>query len=120
MGAMLRIMREQMNIPVREARGTGGGAKSALWRSMQADIYQCPLTVTNSEEGGAFGAAILAGVGGGVWPGVEAACRKTIRNVQITRPNAKRAAVYARHAAVFDKLYHDLKARFAEISALSA
>ena len=118
MNAMLQIMRSDLNIPVRQVRGTGGGNKSPFWKSMQADIYNAPVAITNSEEGGAYGVALLAGVGIGAWPTVEAACKATIKPIEITKPNVKRAATYARHQAVYDKLYGDLRARFAEIAAL--
>lgn len=118
MGSILSIMRDEMKIPVREVRGTGGGTKSKLWRSMQADIYNAPLVITNSEEGGAYGVALLAGVGAGVWKGVAEACRATIKPISTTRPNAKNVARYAKHHAVYDKLYASLKDRFAEIAGL--
>jgi xylulokinase len=118
MNAMLQIMRQEMNIPVKQARGTGGGTKSTLWKQMQADIYDTPLVVTNSEEGGAYGVALLAGVGAGVWPTVEAACRATIKTIETTKPNARRVAQYAKHAAIYGRLYDSLRPRFTEIASL--
>ena len=120
MNAMLRIMTGQMNVPLTQVRATGGGAKSALWRRIQADIYDAPLALTNSEEGGAFGAALLAGVGSGAFDSVPHACRSLIRPTGVTQPDAAIAAVYARHQAVYDKLYGDLKDRFAEMDALAS
>jgi xylulokinase len=118
MRAMLQIMRGPMNVPVRQVRGTGGGTKSPFWMQMQADIYDAPMAITNSEEGGAYGVALLAGVGIGVWDGIESACRATIKPVKVTKPNAKRVAQYARYAATYDKLYGDLRERFGEIASL--
>lgn len=117
MRGILQIMRD-MQIPVRQIRGTGGGTKSAFWTQMQADVYDAPLAITNSEEGGAYGVALLAGVGTGLWPSVEAACKATIRTVKVAKPAAKRVAAYARHANVYDKLYGDLRERFGEIASL--
>jgi len=119
MNAILSIMRDGMKIEVKQVRGTGGGVKSKLWRSMQSDIYNAPLAITNSHEGCAFGAAILAGVGSGVWKSVEEACRKSIRTVSIDKPNRARVSDYARRQKIFNKLYFDLQQRFKEISALS-
>lgn len=119
MRSMLQIMRGPMGIPVKQVRGTGGGAKSPFWLQMQADIYDAPMALTNSDEGGAFGVALLAGVGIGVWEGVEAACRATIKPTKVVKPNAKRVTSYARYSAVYDKLYGDLKERFGEIASLS-
>lgn len=120
MNAMLDIMRDHLKIPVKQVRATGGGAKSALWKGMQADIYNAPLAITNSEEGGAYGVTLLAGVGAGVWPSIEAACKATIKTVEVTKPNAKRVATYARNAKVYGKLYGDLRDRFAEIATLES
>ena len=50
---------ELMEVPVKQIRASGGGSKSALWRQIQADVYNAPLALTNSEEGGAFGVALL-------------------------------------------------------------
>lgn len=118
MNAILRILREGMKLQVKQVRCTGGGAKSKLWRSMQADIYNAPLAITNSNQGSAFGAALLAGVGAGLWKSVEEACRKTISVVSIDRPNPSRAENYAKRQRIFDRLYFDLRERFQEISAL--
>ncbi|HEX3357937.1 MAG TPA: xylulokinase, partial [Tepidisphaeraceae bacterium] len=69
----LQIMHE-MNLPISEVRASGGGARSDFWRHLQADIYNRPIVTTNAEEGPAYGVALLAGVGTGVWSSVEEAC----------------------------------------------
>jgi len=115
---MLGIMRDQMKIPVREVRGTGGGTKSALWRAIQADTYNAPLTLTNSKEGGAYGVALLAGAGTGVWKSITEACRVTIKVTDTTKPSKKGVQLYAKHHAAYAKLYGALKENFAEIDAL--
>jgi xylulokinase len=115
---MLNIMRDQMGIKISQARGTGGGSKSSLWRSIQADCYNAPLVLTNSKEGGAYGVALLAGVGAGVWKSVEEACRKTIKITHTTKPNKKNVTTYAKHHAVYAKLYESLKERYQEIAKL--
>jgi xylulokinase len=114
---MLEIMKK-MDIAVREVRGSGGGARSDFWRTLQADIYQSPLVITNAAEGPAYGVALLAGVGTGVWSSVEQACKASIRSVSKVTPNKKRSADYDRHYRVYDKLYGDLKKRFSEMAAL--
>jgi xylulokinase len=85
---------------------------------MQADVYQSPLVITNAAEGPAYGVALLAGVGTGVWSSVEQACKASIRSVSKVTPNKKRAAEYERHYRVYDKLYGDLNERFAEMASL--
>jgi xylulokinase len=112
----LEIMRS-MNISVSEIRASGGGARSEFWRQLQADIYKTPLVLTNAIEGPAYGVALLAGVGTGVWKSVDEACRSAIERTEKIRPNAKRSIAYDRSFAEFDKLYPTLKPRFAEMAA---
>jgi xylulokinase len=113
----LEIMR-QMNVPISQVRATGGGARSAFWRQLQADIYKSPIVLTNAAEGPAYGVALLAGVGIGVWSSVEQACKASIRHTSKVSGNKKASALYDRHFATYDKLYGDLKERFAEIAGL--
>ena len=75
--------------------------------------------MTNAEEGPAYGAALLAGVGTGVWSGVEEACRATIRRTSSVAVRPKQAKQYERHYDVYRKLYGDLKERFTEMAQLS-
>ena len=112
----LEIMAE-MQIPITQVRASGGGARSAFWRQLQADIYKKPIVMTNAAEGPAYGVALLAGVGTGVWKRVEEACRACIKQTGKVSPRAKMSALYDRHYGVYGKLYWDLKQRFAEISA---
>jgi xylulokinase len=70
---------EEMALPVNRIRLGGGGARSALWRQIQADIYGHEVEIVEAEEGAAYGAAILAGVGAGVWNSVDAACNEVVR-----------------------------------------
>jgi xylulokinase len=70
---------EEMKVPVTEIRLGGGGARSPLWRQIQADVYGHPVEIVEAEEGAAYGAALLAGVGAGVWPSVDEACRRVVR-----------------------------------------
>ncbi len=114
----LEIMKG-MKLPIRQVRASGGGARSAFWRQLQADIYNLPIVMTNAAEGPAYGVALLAGVGTGVWDSVEQACKACIRQTERITTNRKAAALYERHYAVYDKLYFDLKERFTDIEALS-
>jgi xylulokinase len=113
----LEIMRH-MGIPATQVRASGGGARSDFWRHMQADVYNVPLVLTNAMEGPAYGVALLAGVGTGVWGSVEQACKASIKQVTKVAPNRKHAASYDRYYATFDKLYFDLKERFGEMAGL--
>ena len=70
---------KEMNVPVGEIRLGGGGARSNLWRQIQADIYGREVSTVTAEEGAAYGAAILAGVGAGAWHSVDEACDSVVR-----------------------------------------
>ena len=70
---------EEMKVPVKNIRLGGGGARSKLWRQIQADVYGHEVEIVEAEEGAAYGAAILAGVGAKIWPSVDAACERTVR-----------------------------------------
>ena len=114
----LEIM-NRMQIPVKEVRISGGGARSDFWRRLQADIYKKPIVLTNSTEGPAFGVALLAGVGTGVFKTVEEASKRAIKTTEKILTNKKAAAGYDRGYAVYAKLYGDLRARYRDIAALS-
>jgi xylulokinase len=72
------IFRE-MKVPVRNIRLGGGGARSRLWRQIQADVYGHEVEIVEAEEGAAYGAAILAGVGAKTWSSVDSACASVVR-----------------------------------------
>jgi xylulokinase len=114
----LQIM-HQMGVPITQVRASGGGARSNFWRQLQADIYRQPIVVTNAAEGPAYGVALLAGVGNGVWSSVEEACKASIKSESKIAPNKKQAELYERRFAIYDKLYGDLKERFCEMASLS-
>jgi xylulokinase len=113
----LEIMRA-MGIEVKEVRASGGGARSDFWRQLQADVYNAPIVLTNASEGPAYGVAILAGVGTGVWKNVEEACKSSIKQVEKVSPAKKASALYDRNYEVYRKLYFDLKERFREMAQL--
>ncbi|MDB5319246.1 MAG: xylB [Phycisphaerales bacterium] len=114
----LEIMK-QMNIPIEQVRASGGGARSAFWRQLQADIYKLPVVITNASEGPAYGVALLAGVGTGVWNNVEEACKSSIKQVEKVPPGKRNTALYDQHYNVYRKLYFDLKDRFGEMASLA-
>jgi len=113
----LEIIRE-MGIPVKQIRVSGGGARSGFWRQLQADIYGHSVVTINASEGPAFGVALLAGVGAGVWKSVEEACKATINVTSTTRSSRKRAALYDRRYHLFRSLYPALKGSFSNIAGL--
>jgi xylulokinase len=93
-------------------RVSGGGARSPLWRQILADILNSELVTVNTTEGAAYGAALLAGVGAGLWPDVDSACQQVIQITGSTQPNAAAAAHYERVYGHYGKLYPTLRAMF--------
>ncbi|MCE7973712.1 MAG: xylulokinase [Leptolyngbya sp. PLA1] len=116
MAQILDIQRSLGLNPPPVIRLGGGGARAQLWRQMQADVYNTPVALTNTEDGPALGAAILAGVALGAWTSVPDACRAVVR--ETARITPERPERYAPARAVFDRLYHDLRPAFAELSQL--
>jgi xylulokinase len=101
---------EEMRVPVETIRLGGGGARSSLWRQIQADVYGHAVEILAAEEGAAYGAALLAGVGGGVWPSVEEACARAVRVAARVEPDADTSALLNRRYACFRALYPALRA----------
>jgi xylulokinase len=100
---------EGMGVPVTSVRVSGGGAKSAFWRQMLADVFQKPVITLETQEGSAYGAGILAMVGTGAFDSVAEACRAVVREVSRVCPRADEADVYARGHEVYASLYPSLK-----------
>jgi len=111
---------DDIGVPVRQVRASGGGARSKLWLQIQADVINQPHVTLNVDEGPAFGAALLAGVGTGAFASVPEACRATIRAVSETTPGPDNIAIYARYYPLYRALYPALKDAFAQASRLSA
>ena len=83
-----------MGIPVKEVRAYGGGAKSAVWNQINADILQLPVNVTDAQHAGCRGAAILAGKAVGRFPGILEAAEEFTSITASFLPNPANAAVY--------------------------
>jgi xylulokinase len=93
----------ELGIPVEKVRLGGGGARGPVWRQIQADVYGRAVELLEVEEGGAFGAAILAGTGIGAWPEVATACEQTIRVREVIQPRDAEAmdTAYLRYRKVY-------------------
>jgi xylulokinase len=87
----------------------GGGARGPLWREIQANIYGYACERLTAEEGGAFGAALLAGVGSGYWPDLEAACAAGITVAETIEPNPATVQRYAEGYTGYRRVYPALK-----------
>ncbi len=102
------IFRE-MNVPVTSIRLGGGGARSPLWRQIQADVYGHSVEVLQAEEGAAYGAALLAGVGAKVWSSVDEACLSSVRVAHEIVPDPAASAVMNQQYEVFRRVYPALR-----------
>jgi xylulokinase len=98
--------------PIGQVRVAGGGAKSTLWRQILADVMDVELVTVNTTEGAAYGAALLAGVGGGHWSDVAQACAATVRPVERTAPIAANVPVYEQAYGHYRSLYPALRPLF--------
>jgi len=99
----------ELKVPVERIRLGGGGARSPLWRAIQAAVYACPVETVAAEEGAAYGAAILAGVGAGYWSSVDEACDAIVKTAGVTRPDADAVEIMRRQYRRYQQLYPALK-----------
>lgn len=108
---------EELGIKVDEVRSTGGGGKSLFWRQMQADVFGKRVVRVNHDEGPAYGAALLAGVGAGVYPDVAAAADATVKIISVVKPRPDLTAVYAKAHERYRELYRALRDSFRSFAA---
>ncbi len=109
-----------LGVPVRQIRASGGGSRSPFWRQIQADVFGRKVVTINTEEGAAYGVALLAAVGAGEFKNVREACAATIRVVKETAPDRKARKYYDRAFPIYQQLYPSLKDDFKRIAALEA
>jgi xylulokinase len=107
---------EEMKVPVRNIRLGGGGARSPLWRQIQADVYAHEVEILAAEEGAAYGAALLAGVGAKFWNSVDAACDEVVKVQQRVQPDSAAIKTLSSQYQNFRRLYPALKPLFAQMS----
>ena len=114
----LDVFRE-MGVQVNQMTACGGGGRSPLWRQMLADLYGCPISTVHADEGPALGAAILAGVGAGVYPSVEEACDQLIRCQPRNQPIPENSKQYEGYYQLYKELYLSLLERFTDLAKLN-
>jgi xylulokinase len=103
---------EEMKVPVKSIRLGGGGARSPVWRQIQADVYDHEVEIVEAEEGAAYGAAILAGVGAKIWPSVDTACDSVVRVASRTQPNPANVEAMQKNYAAYRRIYPAMKSIF--------
>jgi xylulokinase len=110
----LELMRA-LGLSIEQVRASGGGARSALWRQILADVFDAEIVTVNVTEGAAYGAALLAGVGAGVYADVTAACEAAIQLTGRTEPGPA-VPTYADYYPRYRALYPALAPEFAAIA----
>jgi len=103
---------------ISQVRVSGGGAKSQLWQQILADSLGVELVTVNTTEGAAFGAALLAGVGAGIYSSVPEACQQMISLTRSTPPSGDQAA-YQDFYPQYKALYPALADQFRAIAGLN-
>jgi len=105
-------------VPIQQVRATGGGSRSLVWRQIFADVFGTELVTVNVTESTAYGAALLAGVGTGVYGSVPEACSATVHIVDRIEPASKSQAAYNEYYPVYRSLYRSLKPAFDAVAAI--
>ncbi len=111
----LEIFR-QLGVPIRQVRASGGGARSLVWRQILADVFGTELVTINVSDGAPFGAALLAGVGTGIYDNVPQACQATIRVESRIDPIASNQHIYDECYQIYHSLYPALKPAFDRVA----
>jgi xylulokinase len=96
---------DEMKVAVNRIRLGGGGARSPLWRQIQADVYGHEVEIVEAEEGAAYGAAILAGVGAGMWNSVDEACSAVVRVAKTVKTQPEAVPVMNASYATYRRVY---------------
>lgn len=108
----------EMGVSSTHILACGGGGTSPLWRQMLADVLSCPVATTKSKEGPALGAAILAGVGAGIYQNVEEGCREVIGVNPSQPPIEENSLAYAKYYDIYRSLYPALRTQYQSLAAL--
>jgi xylulokinase len=109
---------EGLGVTVNSVRASGGGAQSPFWRQLLASILNKRVVTLETQEGSAYGAALLALAGSGEYASTQEVCRAAIRETDSVSPNAADAAFYGKGHKVYQSLYPALKPVYREIAAL--
>jgi len=104
---------EELGIKIEQVIASGGGAKSRVWRQIQADVFNKEISMTQSIEQAAMGAAILAGVGVEIYKNVEDGCKKVVKlKEEKIKPIPENVDIYNQQFKIYQSLYQDLKEDF--------
>ncbi|MCJ7657259.1 MAG: FGGY-family carbohydrate kinase, partial [Candidatus Atribacteria bacterium] len=106
-------------VKIKEIRAIGGGAKSRIWQQILADILDEEINLLNVEEGPAFGAALIAGVGVGVYNSFAEAVNRIIKVKKTIFPRIQNTKKYNQYYQLYKKLYYSLEEDFKELQKIS-
>jgi xylulokinase len=109
---------EKLGVPISSVRVSGGGARSRFWRRLLADILGHSIVTLETQEGSAYGAALLALVGTGEFASVPEVCHAAIREVETVHPDAERAIEYAERHAIYQSLYPALQPFYRSVATM--
>ena len=116
---LLQIIRD-LGMDLESIYASGGASESRLWRQLLADIFNARIITTNATQGAAFGAAMLAGIGAGVFKDAAEAAAATIVVTGSTDPNQQTHEVYARAFDLYRSLYLQLEGSFQAMAEFSS
>jgi xylulokinase len=108
---------QSLGAEVEAVRVSGGGARSAFWRQVLASVFGKRVVQLETQEGSAYGAALLALAGSGAFASVPEVCAAVIREVDAVNPGPE-APFYARAHRVYQGLYPALAPSFRRIAEL--
>ncbi|MEN1680043.1 MAG: xylulokinase [Planctomycetota bacterium] len=109
---------QELGVPIRQVRATGGGAKSETWRQLQADVFGKSVVTMAADEGPAFGVALLAMVGAGEYRDIGEACDATVKLAETSKAKASARKLYDRAAPVYRGLYRSLRDDYRRLAEL--
>jgi xylulokinase len=113
----LEIIRD-LGAPPSVVRLSGGGAKSHFWHQLFADVFSQRVATLETQEGSAYGAALLAMIGTGEYASAAELCRTAIKEVTAKEPNSEAAEFYRKRYEIYRSLYPALKSAFQAIGEL--
>jgi xylulokinase len=109
---------EGMGVPVEAVRASGGGGQSPFWRQVLADVFAKRVVVLKTQEGSAYGAALLGMVGTGAFASVPEACAAAIQEVGAVEPRSRESQIYVSGYEVYRALYPSLRPLYGLIEGL--
>ncbi|MCD7736415.1 MAG: xylulokinase, partial [Lachnospiraceae bacterium] len=111
------LLKEQ-GIEVTSLRGCGGGMRSIVYRQILAALFRCDIHTLQGEQGAAYGAAILAGVGTELYPSVREACAQFVKEKDTVGYTEADALLYEKYHALYDRMYLSLRENFTELAGI--